>query len=169
MAIVLDAKAVGFEKAKVALRGFPKAVRNRALRRAFTRIGQIVAKELRRRVRKNSKTLQKSIGLRVKIYRSSGNLTVVIGPRAGFDRRVIVSVRRVAIQPRNSRGQYQTNRVASTVLKQPTRYFASLNSGNRRGVKADHSLEQSLQATKPRFIPITREEVRKVVDKYGSN
>lgn len=59
-------------------------VRKKTLRKMVTGMAKVVNKGMKRRAPRRTKTLSKSIGQRVKVYRQSGNTVAIVGPRKGF-------------------------------------------------------------------------------------
>lgn len=87
----ITAKVVGLGNAKRQLRSLPKAIRNRAMRRGFSRIGGLLAKDVKSQVpgkggkdSRRTGATKRSIGFRIKLYRTSGSIMLAVGPRSGF-------------------------------------------------------------------------------------
>lgn len=59
-------------------------MRGTILRKAITKAGQVVHKAEKATVATDTSLLKKSLGTKVKIYRSGGVAVVMIGPRTGF-------------------------------------------------------------------------------------
>jgi hypothetical protein len=174
MALRLSAKAIGFDRVKAQLRGLPKAIRNRAMRTGFKKIGQLLAKDLKRiipgrgavagtrgrdgktgrfvsrRISLRSGIMKKSVGHKVKLYRTSGNIMVAVGTRGGFG----TEVQRT---PNGRPVQYN-----------PARVFHLIDRGSTR-ITARNYLQQVLARNRARLPPLLFDEVKKVLAKYGNN
>lgn len=74
-------RVTGDEALLKALKVFPGKLSGQVLRRAGQKAGTVVAKVARQLVRPVSKTIAKSIGTKVKVYKS-GKLLVLVGPKA---------------------------------------------------------------------------------------
>lgn len=74
-------RVTGDKELIAALRKFPSKLAGRVLRRAGAKAATPVAKAARKIVKPISPTIAKSIGSKVKVYKS-GNLFVAVGPRA---------------------------------------------------------------------------------------
>jgi len=153
MALRLSAKAIGLDRVKKQLRGLPKVIRNRALRTGFRKIGQLLAKDLKRTLPgkggQRTGLMKKSVGLKVKLYRTSGNIFVAVGPRGGFSQ--VVGTTRKGV-PR---------------IHNPARVFHLVDRGSQR-ITARNYLQTVLSRNRARLPPILFEEVKKVVAKYAS-
>lgn len=174
MALRLSAKAIGFDRVKKQLRGLPKAIRNRAMRTGFRKIGQLLAKDLKkmipgrgavsgtrgrdgksgrfvsRRISLRSGNMKKATGFKVKLYRTSGNIMVSVGTRGGF-----VS-------------EIQRTPGGKPITYNPARVFHLVDRGSNR-ITARNYLQQVLSRNRARLPPLLFEEVKKVLAKYGNN
>lgn len=172
MALRLSAKAVGFDRAKAELRGLPKAIRGRALRRGFSAIGRRVGRQLKSiipgRSSKRTGATKKSIGFKVKLYRTSGNIVVTAGPRSGFKTTV---TRRVVAQGRDTRGRFTEKKARRVEVKRrdgsvryhnPTQVFHLVDRGTG-SISARRYLRRALSMTRSQLPGILMTEVRKVV------
>lgn len=148
----LSTRVVGLEEAKKQLRDLPKAVRNRAMRAGFRRIGQTTAKALKSIVPGRGKTgrfarsgqLKKSIGFRIKLYRTSGRIVVAIGPRSGFSTEV------------------QRTPGAKPKTHNPTRIFHFMDRG-KKNISPRWYLQRAASMVKAQYRGIMQQEVNKAV------
>jgi HK97 gp10 family phage protein len=84
MTFKVSAKLEGIKELTDRLKKLKANVAKKITKRAVTAAAKIVNKSAKRNVRKRTKLLSKSIGQKVKIYRNSGLVAAVIGPRRGF-------------------------------------------------------------------------------------
>jgi HK97 gp10 family phage protein len=80
----------GLREALDALRDLPEKSVNRVLQDASRRVASMVLKSARQNARKiaDSGLLAKSLGIRVKRNRRTGDVVAVVGPRKGFAQKV---------------------------------------------------------------------------------
>jgi HK97 gp10 family phage protein len=85
----IKAQIDGVKDMLAALDGLKKAVRNRILKRAVNKGIKIILKAAKGRAPRESGLLKKSLGSKVKVYRSSGVVVGIVGPRKGFKGEVV--------------------------------------------------------------------------------
>jgi HK97 gp10 family phage protein len=90
-------QVVGLDKALRALQDVEKKVRNRAARKAMDAADKIVLAAQRSLVPVESGLLKKSLGKKVKVFRGSGTVVGIVGPRKGFKTFVVKTDRGAAI------------------------------------------------------------------------
>ena len=78
----------GLEGIFAELRGVDAKVRKKILRKAVGEASKIVLRDAKSRVPVATGQLRKSLGRRVKTYRGSGVVVVLVGPRTGFKTQV---------------------------------------------------------------------------------
>ena len=171
MGIKVTAKVVGLDRAKEQLRQLPKAIRNRAMRRGFSRIGSLIAKGVKSQIhgadakRRRTGQTKKSIGIRIKIYRTSGNIVVAIGPRSGFTVYVRGTDRIKQSKKLTSEGRAKLDRVAKAIGYRkhvPGKTFHFINTPRRYLVNALNRYRSQLPG-------IMQDEVRKALRNYASS
>jgi hypothetical protein len=84
MPLRISATTIGLDKAKSRLKGLPKVIRNRAIRQALRKVGTIGARRMRALTPVDTRQSRKSSGVKVKLYRTTGRVVLIIGPRSGF-------------------------------------------------------------------------------------
>lgn len=151
MAFAVRMRVAGMDRLLKRLDGLEKKVRNQILRKATFKASEPVYKDARRSAPKGETgLLKKSIGRRVRVYRKSGVVVVVVGPRTGFRKsragRVVTALGK----------KYQAAGV------NPTRYAHLVEFGRRpvvAGVKTVrrgvHGVGRETQATGKTALPIT--------------
>jgi HK97 gp10 family phage protein len=88
MPFAIRAEVTGLRQVFKRLRQVDEKVRKKILRSALTAGGQIVLQEARAKVPVDSGLVKESLGKKVKVYRQSGTVVVIVGPRTGFRRMV---------------------------------------------------------------------------------
>jgi len=83
-------KVLGVEELIAALQDFKQSVRKRVIYNAVRKCGPVVTKAIKPGVPRETGTLKKSIGHRVYTHRGGDGAGVVIGPRKGFARQVVL-------------------------------------------------------------------------------
>lgn len=105
MAFRAKAEVEGLRELVLALDHLKNAVRNRILRKAVGDGARIIAKAAKQKAPVRSKAdapsnitplklLKKSIGSKVKVYRNSGKVVGIVGPRTGFKTQIGSRVRK---------------------------------------------------------------------------
>src|SRR5262249_13600056 len=105
-------------------------VRKKVLRKAINEASKIVLKAAKANVPRASGLLKKSLGRKVKVYRASGTVVAIIGPRTGFKQDVHRDGRKVA------------------VLANPTKYAHLVERGTRHS-PARPFMRPAFESTKP--------------------
>lgn len=98
------------------LEGLKKALRNRILKRAIGAGTKLILREAKARAPRETGLLRKSLGRKVKVYRNSGTVVGIVGPRAGFKETVT-----------RSRGRW----LPGPVVSDPIRYAHLVELGTR--------------------------------------
>lgn len=104
---LLDVTIEGDAKLMRRLGGIKEAVKRRILKKAVNDAARPWVKIAKSKAPRQSGLLRKSMGIKVRVYRSTGNVVAMVGPRKGFKREVVV---------RDRRGRKQT------VMRDPIRY-----------------------------------------------
>ncbi len=89
MSDALSTELVGKAEAIGALAGLQNALRNRVLRRAVLDATKPVYDAMRSKVLEDTKTLRRSIGRKVIVYRNSSVVVGLVGPRTKMGREVV--------------------------------------------------------------------------------
>lgn len=84
MAYKVQGQVTGLAETLATLEGIKAAVRNRILRAAVTAGARLIAKKAKALAPRELGLLRKSIGQVVRVYRNSGVVVAVVGPRKGF-------------------------------------------------------------------------------------
>ena len=86
MGFTIRGKVEGLAGVMATLDALDARLRGKTLRKAGRAAGQIIVKAAKANARAADETgqLRKSIGVKVRLYRTTGNLLVVVGPRTGF-------------------------------------------------------------------------------------
>lgn len=90
--MVARIQITGLQKVFKKLEGLNRTVRGKLIRKAIDRGTVGMLKTARQLAPVETRLLKKSLGRRIKLYRTSGNVVAVIGPRKGFKRKVRVPV-----------------------------------------------------------------------------
>lgn len=98
MSDALSMQLVGAVEAIGALTGLQNALRNRILRKAVLDATKPVYDAMRAKVLEDTKTLRKSIGRAVKVYRHSSVVVGLVGPRTKMGREVVPRGRKQKIR-----------------------------------------------------------------------
>lgn len=138
MPFAFRGKLEGVEGAVKALDGLAAKLRKKILKQAVTEASKILTKEAKRRAPVATKLLRKSIGRKVKVFRNTGAVVAIIGPRVGFKAEVL----------RNGR----------LVLSNPTRYAHLVELGTDR-MAARAFLQPAFEATKAQMADVMRETI----------
>jgi len=99
-----------------------RTLRGKILRKAVTRAVQPITKDAKRRVPVDTGWLRRSLGYKLKGYRSSGVVVGIIGPRTGY-------------QTTRKRGKTLTafgQKLTANTWKRPTRYSHLVEFGTYR-------------------------------------
>lgn len=117
----------GHDEIRAALETLPERVRQRALVGALRKAGTRILQAARGLVPKESGTLRRSLGSKVqnKIGRP---VTLIVGPRRGFDQRVMRSPKGVRRLRKKELGNPEA--VGTSRLRQPTRYSHLIEKGH---------------------------------------
>lgn len=124
------------------------AVRNKVLRKAITKASQAMTKLAKRLVpvRKRSDRglvddyrgglLKKSIGYKVKIYRTTGNAVAIVGPRSGFRKAIGITKRsgrpgKLNLDSPKRRKRRDPRPVGTTIYADPVNYAHLVEYGTR--------------------------------------
>jgi hypothetical protein len=83
VAYLVKGEVAGLKECQAALAGVEKRVRKAAVRRGVAAGAKTVVKEARKRVRRRSGLLAKSLGSKVKTFKN-GTVVGIVGPRTGF-------------------------------------------------------------------------------------
>lgn len=83
-------KVEGVEDIIKSLNILKQGVRNRVVRKGLNEPAKLLVKEVKTRIPKRSGLTRKSIGRKAKTYKS-GVVVVIIGPRKGFRKEVVVN------------------------------------------------------------------------------
>jgi len=81
---MIDIKVKGQRRLLRKFNRLPSRVQKRVLRQAVKAAGKPVIKAARAKCPTESKLLKKSIGSKVKVYRTSGTIVLIIGPRTNY-------------------------------------------------------------------------------------
>lgn len=87
MASVAKGNVEGLDQVKGALKGVDQRVRKKALRKGVSAATGVILRRAKDKVRVRSKTLKKSLGRKVKVFRG-GAVVGIVGPRTGFKTQV---------------------------------------------------------------------------------
>jgi len=111
------------------LEGLKKSVRNTILRQAMRKATAIVVKAAKSKVPTRTGLLKKSIGAKVKMYKS-GEVVGIVGPRSGFKKKVVLLGRRGAILGTKKAGKLLAAG-GKEAMQNPTRYAHLVEDGSR--------------------------------------
>ena len=129
MSYRVKAQVDGLADLLARLNGLKRQVASRILRKAVAEAGKIILKVAKQKAPRESGLLRKSLGRKVKVYRSSGTAVAIVGPRLGFKQVV-----------RRARGKWFPADVASN----PVKYAHLVELGTVRS-KAQAFLRPALQ------------------------
>jgi HK97 gp10 family phage protein len=114
-------QTLGGDKIFSRLSGMGKAA-NKIVKKAMGEAGKIILKEAKGGIPRESGLLKKSMGRKVKVYRGSGAVVAIVGPRTGFVQ--IVDVKGLG-------------GIRHSVLRDPTKYAHLVEGGTK-----PHSLQK---------------------------
>ena len=120
----------GVPEAQAALAKFDKRIRTKVLRQAVTKATKLVTKAARRLAPRDTGSLQKAIGERVRTYRDSGMVVGIAGARSKLRFRVIEARRRKQAK-RVKRGE------PTDGTRRPVRYLHLVVRGTKRAKAND--------------------------------
>lgn len=172
----LQVGLTGLTEALRELRQFPKSVHRKGTRIALSAAAGVMKSDLPKRVPRETGTLAKSMGVRVKV--SEETAYAIVGPKRGIkvavaankQRKQVVIARytkkkdgttRVTGQRRFDRTKAAGKRIRYRV---PSRYAHLVEGGTKRGVKASRYMKRSIEATKGAAESRATEKLRQVVD-----
>jgi HK97 gp10 family phage protein len=89
----VKAELTGIKDLVGTLARLKKAVRNKLLRGAVGDGSKILLQAVKAKAPRESGLMRKSLGRRLKVYRNSGTVVGIVGPRTGFKREVSVGGR----------------------------------------------------------------------------
>lgn len=84
MSYKVHGKVEGLTDLLARLNGLKRQVASRILRKAVGEAGKVILKVAKQMAPRESGLLRKSLGRKVKVYRSSGTAVAIVGPRVGF-------------------------------------------------------------------------------------
>lgn len=140
---VRDVQLIGDKKLIKKLKGLSTATQKKIVRPSVTKAVRVIAKDAKGRAPKDTGLLKKSIGQRVKTYRS-GNISGIVGPRSGFKRTVEID--------------------GKAVIKNPTKYSHLVEFGTSRKA-ARPFLRPALEAKKSEAVRIMTTEINANIKK----
>lgn len=147
MPFKISGKIEGLADVLRALDGVGKKVRKKALRKAVTKAARTVLWAAKATVKKKTGLLRRSLGQRIKVYRESGAVVGIVGPRTGFKQEV--------------------TRDGKKVLSNPTRYAHLVELGAGRPA-AYPFLEPAFESNKEAIKDGMAEAIAKVIKESGS-
>ena len=84
MAFAIKGEITGLADVFRQLRNVDKKVRNRLLKKAIRAASKLVLTSAKAKVAVRTGLLRKSLGIKVKVYRKSGIVVGIVGPRTGY-------------------------------------------------------------------------------------
>jgi HK97 gp10 family phage protein len=99
MAFKMTGTVTGLKDLFDELKALPKKIQTKTLKDALNAAGRRVMWSAKNKVPVRTDQLRKSLGRRVKVYRNSGKVIAVVGPRHGFRATVDVNGRPTVVNP----------------------------------------------------------------------
>ncbi len=134
------------------LEGLQDKLRKKTLKDAIGAASKVVLWEARRRAPRGSGLLRKSLGRKVKVYRNSGVVVGIIGPRTGF--KIQVGVR---IRGKNA---------GKPIYANPTQYAHLVELGTRRSA-AKPFLKPAFEGSREKCLAEMAAAVNAAIEKAG--
>lgn len=143
MPFKITGRVEGLADVLSALDGVSKKIKRKGIRKGVNVAGKIVLRAAKAKVPNKSGLLKRSLGRKVKVYRSTGVAVAVVGPRVGFKQEV-------------ARG-------GATVLSNPTKYAHLVEGGTSRS-QAFPFLRPALESSKAEVREAMANAIREVLE-----
>jgi HK97 gp10 family phage protein len=164
----LRGKLEGLGDVFAALDGLGRTIRNKILRASLVAATTPMLKAAQQRVRKSSGLLRKSLGRKVKTYRRNGTVAVMIGPRRGHGKPVILKEEEIFRQFGGRTIKIRNPRVrAMRITRNPVRYAHLIEKGTKTRA-ARPFLAPAFSSTKAQAENIFRARVASELLKFAS-
>lgn len=112
-----------------AMAGMKRALRTRILKAAVNAGARLILQDARTRIHSVTDLLRQSLAVKVKVYRGSGVVVGIVGPRTGFQK----GKGRGAARRLTAFGKKLAARFGAKTNQHPAAYAASVEKGHKRG------------------------------------
>ena len=158
MSYTIRGRVDGLQEMIQSLAGLKEAVIRRILRAAVSKGSQIIMKKAKQLASRETGLLRKSIGRKVKVYRTSGVAVAMVGPRIGF--RTTVTRKKGKLRP-------------TPTISDPVKYAHLVERGTKPhgrhpGFQARPFLEPAARGQTGAIRQAMAEEIRRQLEKEAA-